>query len=198
MPCDVSKNVESAGRAFKVGLGCNLIIIIMTFGFGFASGSPSSPTLNLSEVGKQLHVARSNAAANSKWIFKHNLAVGSRIVAMNVIPIYGILVSSGMLGLSLGFLIKSMTLGSNLPFLVALTMLAPHGVPEYAGFILLQNSVTSLQLSFLGKLLGLNLSLQRALFYAFVRLTSGVLLVGVGAVVEGYVTPFISERLLLL
>ena len=186
----------SAGRTFLIGLAFYLmaITVIAVLGYFFGSGDPS--LVRPDEASDRLREFHHNALHNTKFILLHNLSVSVRLLALQLLPLFGLILASGNLGLSLGLLIRSVTIGSTLPSFSMLMLVLPHGIPEYAGFILMQNSVTNLYLAFFLRLFKIRVDLKRAGLLSVASLAGGAALIAIAALVESYATPAIAERLL--
>lgn len=185
----------SVRRTFLIGLALYLtgILVIAVLGYCFGKGDPS--TLHADQASRRLHEFHQNAFDNARFIALHNLSVSLRLLVIQLLPLFGLIVASGNLGFSLGLLIRSVTAGS-LPTLSMFMLVLPHGIPEYAGFILMQNSVTNIYLALFLRMFKIRVDLKRAGLLSGVSLVAGAALITVAAVIESYATPAIAERLL--
>ncbi|PYP89996.1 MAG: hypothetical protein DMF61_01995 [Blastocatellia bacterium AA13] len=186
----------SAKKTFLISLAVYVgaILIIAVAGYCFGSGDPSEVSRDF--AAGRLQEFHQNAFENSKLIMEHNLSVSLRLLALQLLPLFGVILASGNLGLSLGLLLKSVAVASVLPPLSMLMLVLPHGVPEYAGFILMQNSVTNIYLAGFLRMFKIRVDLKRAGLLSGASLLGGMALVIIAAIIEGYGTPAIAERLL--
>jgi uncharacterized membrane protein SpoIIM required for sporulation len=75
-------------------------------------------------------------------------------------------------------------------------LVLPHGIPEYAGFILMQNSVTNLYIACFLRMFKTRVDLKQACRLSVASLGAGAALITIAAIIESYATPAIAERLL--
>jgi len=186
----------SAKRTFLLSLAGYMTAILVIAVLGYSFGSGDSSTIRPDEAASRLREFHQNAFHNTRFILLHNLAVGLRLLAFQLLPLFGMIVASGNLGLALGLLIKSVTVGSSLPRISVLMLVLPHGIPEYLGFILMQNSVTNLYLVCFLRMFNIRVEFKQAGLLSSASLIAGTALVIIAAVIEGYLTPAIAERLL--
>lgn len=186
----------SARRTFLFGLATYLsaILVMAVLGYCFGSGDPSM--VGPDESSNRLREFHQNALHNTKFIMLHNLSVSVRLLALQLLPFFGVILASGNMGFSLGLLIKTVTIESTHSPLSMLMLVLPHGIPEYLGFILMQNSVTNLYLVGFLRMFKIRVDLKRAGLLSGASLIAGTALVIVAAVIECYATPAIAERLL--
>ena len=185
----------SAKRTFLLGVALYStgILIIAVIGYCFGTADPS---VQFGEASQRLREFHENASHNTRFIMLHNLSVSLRLLALQLLPLFGMIAASGNLGFSLGLLIRSVTIGSTVPTFSMIMLILPHGIPEYLGFILMQNSVTNLYLVCFLRMFKIRVDLKRAGLLSGAALIGGTVLIVVAAVIESYATPAIAERLL--
>lgn len=187
----------SANRAFLLSLAMYLAAILVMAVLGYCFGGGNTSIVSPEEASNRLHEFHENALQNTRIILLHNLSVSLQLLALQLLPLFGLILASGNMGFSLGLLIKSVTVDSMLlPQLPMLMLILPHGIPEYLGFILMQNSVTNLYFAGFLRMFKIRVDVKRAGLLSGISLVSGFALVIIAAVIEGYATPVIAERLL--
>jgi uncharacterized membrane protein SpoIIM required for sporulation len=125
-------------------------------------------------------------------IILNNITVGLKLAALQLLPFFGILIGCGRLGFPLGLLLKSSMAGSTLPPLLSVMLILPHGIPEYAGFLLMQNSVSGLYVLAFSRLFGAYVNWKRAVRFSVSSMAAGVTLIVIAGFIEGYATPVIA------
>src|SRR6185369_476582 len=128
----------SAKSAFLLGLACYLTAILVMAILGYCFGSGDVVALRPDEASNRLHEFQQSALHHTEFILLNNLSVSLRLLALQLVPFFGLILASGNMGFSLGLLIKSVTIKTALPQFSMIMLVVPHGVPEYLGFILMQ------------------------------------------------------------
>ena len=186
----------SAKKTFLIGLAIYFSAVLVMAVLGYSFGSVEHSTLRPDEASARLQEFHQNALHHTRLVMVHNLSVSLRLLALQLLPLFGVILASGNMGFSLGLLIKSIAFESSIPSLPMLMLVLPHGIPEYLGFILMQNSVTNLYLVGFLRMFKIRVDLKRAGLLSGASLIAGAVLVIIAAVIECYATPAIAERLL--
>jgi len=191
-PEGVPSDHASVGRSYLAGLALNVVLIALSLLVGFHCGEHSSVAHLLPQMGERLDAVRARAAGHTFQVFGNNAAVGARLTLLSAVPAYGPAIAGWKLGFPLGALSRSMIDGANRPSAVALALLLPHGLPEYAGFVLMLNSLTMWHFALAGFLRGRRVRWSLLLRCGAASFASGVVVLGAAAAVECYITPAVA------
>jgi uncharacterized membrane protein SpoIIM required for sporulation len=181
---------------YRLGIAINVTLLAAFLLIGFYFGKPGSISPFLPKMGNRMILFKSMAAKHTFLILKNNMTVGMSLVLLAFIPLYGPLIVNWKLGFTFGLLIKSAVNGINYPSLVSAALLLPHGIPEYAAFVLMINSVVVLHVSGIRILVGHHGCWSSTVCYSFASLFLGMILLALAAVVECYVTPSVAGMLI--
>jgi uncharacterized membrane protein SpoIIM required for sporulation len=177
-------------------MALNAALLALALLAGFRCGEPGSIAPSLPQMRARLSEVKGRAARNTVQVVGNNVSVGGVLSLAATMPLYGPAVATWKLGFPLGALARSMIDGVNRPSAIALALLLPHGVPEYAGFTLMLNSVTMWHFALAGALRGRRPQWTSLLRYGAASLAAGCFVLGAAAVVECYITPAIVGLLM--
>jgi len=133
---------------------------------------------------------------NTTYILKSNTKFSIRLSSISCVPVYGPIIANWLLGFPLGLLVKYKVSDLSRTSLITLTSLFVHGIPEFIGFILIENTSLMLQCSLINLLRGKIISWNLITYYGFISFGIGYVILVLAAVVEGYLTPVAVEILL--
>jgi len=182
-------------RDYTLGLIINIILMIFSLYIGFQFGSKENVKIPLGKIKEKTIAFQAQAARHTVHVINNNVKVGMNLTFLSALPLYGPVITNWKLGSSFAILSKSLVNGINYHSFILIMLLLPHGIPEYAGFILMENSVTTLQFSFAGFLCGRNRQWKPILHCSIVSFIIGLIILSVAAVVECYITPTIARIL---
>lgn len=194
MTSNRNKGIDPVKRAFRIALACHLVMMAIGFVIGYSLNNSKLALAGFANAREKFTLLLACSGSVAARVIQHNIEVGLTMSLISLLPLYGMVLSSGQLGFLLGQLLKAVFSSPGLPTAGGLAMILPHGGLEYLGFALMFSSGTALHIAAANRLLGREFEWRRLARFCLLRFVVGVVLLAVAALVEGFVTPLISQR----